>query len=87
MKNLEKISSEDLKLELEKRGYFTEKLWHKDDVIGELEYYNEENPDNPIKEEDLDCTKILSGALTNKWIIEQVYSMIYQDIEYMNEGN
>ena len=85
MKNLEKISSEDLRLELERRGYFTENLWHKDDVIGQLEYYNEENPDNPIKEEDLDCNKILSGALTNEWIIEQVYSAIYEDIEYINE--
>jgi hypothetical protein len=85
MKNLEKISSEDLRLELERRGYFTENLWHKDDVLGQLEYYNTENPDKPIKGEDLDCNKILYGALHNDWIIEQVYSAIYEDIEYINE--
>jgi hypothetical protein len=85
MKNLKEISNEDLRLELERRGYFTENLWHTDDVIGQLEYYNIENPDKPIMEKELDCNKILNGALTNEWITEQIYSIIYQEIEYIND--
>jgi hypothetical protein len=80
MKNLENASTEDLKLELERRGYFTENLWHKDDVIGQLEYYNAENPKKPVKEEDLDCNRILCSALTSEWMVEQIYLSIYENI-------
>ena len=80
MKNLENASTEDLKLELERRGYFTENLWHKDDVIGQLEYYNAENPTKLVKEEDLDCNRILCNALTSEWMVEQIYLSIYENI-------
>jgi hypothetical protein len=84
MKNLENASTEDLKLELERRGYFTENLWHRDDVIGQIEYYNAENPTKPVKEEDLDCNRILYSALTNEWMVEQIYSLIYEEMTTNN---
>lgn len=74
-------STEDLKKELTNRGYFTDNMWHKDDVEGQLVYYNEENPDKKqLTIEDIDWNGILYGALTNEWIVEQIQSTIYNDI-------
>lgn len=74
-------STEDLKKELTNRGYFTDNMWHKDDVEGQLFYYNEENPDKKqLTIEDIDWNGILYGALTNEWIVEQIQKTIYNDI-------
>jgi len=75
------VNTEDLKKELESRGYFTDNMWHKDDVEGQLAYYNEENPDKKqLTIEDIDWNGILYGALTNEWIVEQIQSTIYSEI-------
>jgi len=74
-------NTDDLKKELTNRGYFTDNMWHRDDVEGQLHYYNEENPDKKqLTIEELDWNGILYGALTNEWIVEQVQQSIYQDI-------
>jgi len=74
-------NTDDLKKELESRGYFTDNLWHRDDVEGQLHYYNEENPDKKqLTIEDIDWNRVLYGALTNEWIVEQVQESIYQNI-------
>ena len=72
---------EDLKKELTNRGYFTDNMWHKDDVESQLAYYNEENPDKKqLTIDDIDWNGILYGALTNDWIIEQINVSIYNEI-------
>lgn len=74
-------NTEDLKKELTSRGYFTDNMWHKDDVEGQLVYYNEENPDKKqLTIEDIDWNGILYSALTDEWIVEQIQSTIYDDI-------
>ena len=73
-------STEDLKKELENRGYFTENLWHVDDVESQLAYYNEEHPGQEKTIEHDDCLAILENAMTNQWIVEQIYQVIYDQI-------
>jgi hypothetical protein len=74
------VSTEDLKKELEDRGYFTYNMWHVDDVEGQLAYYNEEHPGQEKTLSHDDCLTILDTALTNEWIIEQINVLIYNEI-------
>lgn len=62
--DLKNISSEDLRNELELRGYYTENLWHVDDVF--QKYYCEPE----------EAQEILDSSLTNEWITEQIFTTI-----------
>lgn len=42
-------------------GYFTDNLWHIDDVKSQFEVFDNE-----------DAQDILNDALTNEWIMEQI---------------
>jgi len=62
--DLKNISSEDLRNELELRGYYTENLWHVNDVFQKYNCEPEE------------AQKILNSSLTNEWITEQIFQTI-----------
>ncbi len=62
MKDLKEISSEDLRRELESRGYYTNNLWHVEDVFDACE---------DIKEFDL-AQQILDKVMQNAWTIEAI---------------
>jgi hypothetical protein len=49
---------------LKKHGYFTDNLWHVADVNDKFEC------------DDIVAQKILDGALTNEWIMEQIFVTI-----------
>jgi hypothetical protein len=73
-------STDDLKKELESRGYFTENLWHVDDVESQLAYYNEEHPGEEKTLDHDQCLTILESAMTNEWLTEQIFQLIYNEI-------
>ena len=62
--DLKNISSEDLRNELELRGYYTENLWHVDYVFQNYDCEPEE------------AQEILDSSLTNEWITEQIFITI-----------
>ena len=62
--DLKNISSEDLRNELELRGYYTENLWHVDDVFQKYDCEPEE------------AQEILNSSLTNEWITEKIFQTI-----------
>lgn len=64
--NLKEVSTEDLRNELEIRGFQTNNLWHVEDVI-----YNYDCDDDVAMD-------ILTDALNNDWVIEQVFLVIDQ---------
>jgi hypothetical protein len=64
MKNLNEISSNDLREELKRRGYYTDNLWQIADV------QNNYNVDDDTAYEILDAT------LQNGWIVETIFSVI-----------
>lgn len=72
-------STEDLKIELEKRGYFTENLWSVYDIGEHLESYNQENGTTKNLSQE-QCMKILSNALTNEYTMEQIHLTIKDQI-------
>jgi hypothetical protein len=64
--NLKEVSTEDLRNELELRGFQTDNLWHTIDVTDNYEC-------------DYDVAMdILTDALNNEWVIEQVFMVIDQ---------
>jgi hypothetical protein len=64
MKNLNEVSSNDLREELKRRGYYTDNLWQIADV-----------QNNYDVDEDT-AYEILDGALQNDWTIEAIFSVI-----------
>ena len=62
--DLKNVSEQDLRDELQLRGYFTDNLWHINDV------------DRLYDVEQDDALYILNDALTNEWITEQIFSKI-----------
>lgn len=64
MKNLKEVSTQDLRDELALRGYFTENLWHINDVMNRYECDADEAMD------------ILESALENEFIVEKIFEMI-----------
>lgn len=67
-----RISTEKAKLTLESRGYFTENLWHIDDV---------KNYDETLS--DGECMEVLNDVMTSPYIMET----INEQIEYtLNEN-
>lgn len=73
-------STDDLKKELESRGYFTENLWHVDDVESQLAYYNEEHLGQEKTIDHSECLTILGNVMTDEWIIEKIFESIYNEI-------
>ena len=50
---------------LREAGYFTDNLWHVDDVKFKFQIFDNE-----------DAQDVLNDALTNEWIIEQIHISI-----------
>jgi hypothetical protein len=67
IKDLKEVSSEDLRQELELRGWYTQNLWHVDDVMQNYDCTSEY------------AMRLLDYALTSESIIEEVY----QDIDVL----
>lgn len=59
--DLKEVSSEDLRQELELRGWYTQNLWHVDDVMQNYDCTSE------------DAMSMLDFVLTSESIIEEVY--------------
>lgn len=66
------ISTQDAKLTLESRGYFTENLWHIDDV---------KNYDETLTDDE--CMDVLNDVMTSPRIMEE----INETIEYTINEN
>lgn len=73
------VSTEDLKKELERRGYFTQNLWSVYDVGQHLENYNQENGTTKNLNQE-QCIKILGNVLTNEYIVGQIHLTIKDQI-------
>lgn len=58
------MSVDEAKKELDEHGYQTHNLWHIDDVM--LQFECDEN----------EAMSILEQALTNDWIVEQIFYVI-----------
>lgn len=64
--DLKEVSTQDLRNELELRGYQTDNLWHVDDVMQNYECETE------------DAMEVLKDSLNNGWVVEQVFGVIDQ---------
>lgn len=64
--DLKEVSSQDLRNELELRGYQTDNIWHVDDVMQNYECETE------------DAMEVLKDSLNNGWVVEQVFGVIDQ---------
>ena len=58
------LTTQELKDELTRRGYYTENLWHIDDVKGRFEATNDQAQD------------VLDEVLQGEWIIGQIFESI-----------
>jgi len=79
MKDLKEVSSEDLRRELELRGYYTNNLWHVADVFDTCEY---------IKESEV-AQEILDKVMQSEWTVESIRDCIRDlgDEEFINNKN
>jgi hypothetical protein len=76
MKNLNEISSNDLREELKRRGYYTDNLWQIADV------------QNNYDVDDDTAYEILDAALQLGWTVETIFSVIDEQArEIQNELN
>ena len=66
MKDLKEVSSEDLRSELELRGYYTNNLWHVEDVFDTCE---------DIKESEV-AQEILDKVMQSEWTMEFIRDCI-----------
>jgi hypothetical protein len=66
MENLKEVSTQDLRKELELRGFQTFSLWHLQDVTQNY------NCDNIV------AMGVLKDALSNDWVTEQIFEAIDQ---------
>ena len=66
------LTTQQLKEELTRRGYYTDNLWRIDDVQGRFEATDDEAQD------------ILNDVLQGSWIIEQIFECI-DDCAKFNE--
>lgn len=62
--DLKEVSSEDLRQELELRGYYTQNLWHVDDVMQNYDCESE------------DAQELLNKVMTSEWLTEQTFGTI-----------
>lgn len=76
MKNLNEISSNDLREELKRRGYYTDNLWQIADV------------QNNYDVDDDTAYEILDATLRLGWTVETIFSVIDEQArEIQNELN
>tara|TARA_R100001443_G_scaffold114946_1_gene131763 strand:+ start:57 stop:452 length:396 start_codon:yes stop_codon:yes gene_type:complete len=61
---LKDVSSEDLRQELELRGYYTNNLWHTQDVT---------NNHNILDE---DAMEVLDSVMQGEWLVENIFGLI-----------
>lgn len=61
MKDLKEVSSEDLRQELELRGWYTQNLWHVDDVMQNYDCTSEY------------AMRLLDFVLTSEHITDEVF--------------
>lgn len=61
---LKDVSSEDLRQELELRGYYTNNLWHTQDVT---------NKHNILDE---DAMEVLDSVMQSEWLVENIFGLI-----------
>ena len=71
MKDLKEISSEDLRQELELRGWYTQNLWHVDDVMQNYDCTSE------------DAMSVLEEVLTSESYMEETFNAISDQAEHM----
>lgn len=64
--------TEEAKKYLKEKGYFTDSLWHIDDV------------QNHFKCNDDTAQEVLEAALTNDWITEQINTIIGEQSKILN---
>ena len=69
MADLKEISSEDLRQELQLRGYQTDNLWHTEDVMQNYDCESEV------------AMEILELAMNNQWVIENIFTIVDQYAE------
>ena len=74
IKDLKEVSSEDLRQELELRGYYTQNLWHTDDVMQNYDCVSE------------DAQDLLDKVMTSEWITDQIFTVI-DEIILMKSNN
>ncbi len=74
IKDLKEVSSEDLRQELELRGYYTQNLWHTDDVMQKYDCVSE------------DAQDLLDKVMTSEWITDQIFTVI-DEIILMKSNN
>lgn len=67
MKNL---TTEELRAELERRGFYTANLWHVDDVLGIDGFEGGEK----------EAQQILDNVLTNEFLISQINDEIEMEV-------
>jgi len=70
--DLKEVETEDLKQELELRGWYTQNLWHVDDVMQNYDCTSE------------DAMRLLDFVLTSELFTEEVFCEIDYQSEYMN---
>ena len=66
MTNLKSCTNQDLRTELQTRGFFTENLWHVHDVTGRFKC-------NEAK-----AMEVLHAALENQFTVENIFEVIAQ---------
>lgn len=70
---LREASDQDLRAELELRGYYTNNLWHVDDVM------------QNYKLSFTEAQEVLDKAMTSEWVTSQVFETIDIIIRDNNE--
>ena len=62
--DLKEVEEEELRQELELKGWYTQNLWHVDDVMQNYDCTSE------------DAQKLLHNALTDNWVTDRIYESI-----------
>lgn len=70
--DLKEVETEDLRQELELRGWYTQNLWHVDDVMQNYDCTSE------------DAMRLLDFVLTSDHVTEEVFRGIDYQSEYSN---
>jgi len=75
--NMENVKTQELRDELENRGYAVRCLWRADDV------WNYDESGTMTEDE---AVEIMNGVLRSDWLIEQIFSLIQDAVSaYKND--
>ena len=72
--SLKEVSAQDLRNELELRGWQTDNLWHVDDVMQNYE-------DLTVEE----ANEVLENALNNERVMERIFEQIDYEVELIKK--